>query len=220
MRGLSLNELKNTKLTLSILFLISANLIPLMGILLWGWSVGAVLLAYWIESAIIGVLNIPRIWATKGSIGNKLFTSLFFTVHYGAFAAAHLVFLVNLFGAGQPLAAITAGGAMMWTAISFFISHFVSLMMRLHRKEFQDSLPAVQLFAPYSRVIIMHIVVIFGAVLVEFLGSPIFAVVLLVLIKTVIDLAAHMREGREARALEALKAHKDYDLPNKTDFAI
>ncbi len=202
-------NLWNSKQFLSILFLIGANLIPLIGVLIWGWSVGAVLLAYWIESAIIGVLNIPRIWATQGTAGNKLFTSMFFTVHYGGFAAAHLVFLTSVFGAAEPLAAITVGGAMMWTALSFFISHFISLMMRLYRREFKDSVPAVQLFAPYSRVMVMHIVVLFGAFLIEFLGSPIYAVVLLVVIKTAIDLAAHIREGREARALESLQNAPD-----------
>lgn len=197
--------LGTSKYWLSILFLIGANLIPLIGVLSWGWSVGAVLLAYWIESAIIGLLNIPRIWAAQGSAGNKLFTSAFFTVHYGGFAAAHLVFLTNVFGASEPIAALTVGGAMMWTAISFFISHFVSLIMRLYRREFKDSVPTVQLFAPYSRVMVMHIVVLFGAFLIELLGSPIYAVLLLVVIKTVIDLAAHLREGRGARALESLQ---------------
>lgn len=205
MRGLSLSELKSTKLTLSITFLIGANLIPLIGVLFWGWSVGAVLLAYWMESAIIGVLNVPRIWATQGSAASKVFTSVFFALHYGAFTAAHLVFLVNVFGAQEPLASIAAGGAMMWTALSFFISHSVSLILRLYRKEFKESRPAVQLFAPYSRVMIMHITVLFGAFLISLLQSPIFAVVLLVVIKTLIDLTAHLREGREARALESLQ---------------
>lgn len=198
--------LNKTNQVLPVIFLIGANLIPLIGVIFWGWSVGAVLLAYWIESAIIGVLNIPRIWATPGSAGNKLFTSLFFSVHYGGFAAAHLVLLTSLFGAQETLAAMTSGGAMMWTAISFFISHFISLIMRLYRKEFAGSTPSTQLFAPYGRVIIMHLTVLFGAFFVELLGSPIYAVILLVVLKTVIDLIAHLREGRSARALESLRA--------------
>jgi len=82
-------------------------------------------------------------------------------------------------------------------------------MKSRRRREFKDSVPAVQLFAPYSRVMVMHIVVLFGAFLIEFLGSPIYAVVLLVVIKIVIDIAAHIREGREARALESLQAASD-----------
>jgi len=205
MSELSLNALRNTKLASSAVFLIGANLIPLIGVLFWGWSVGAVLLAYWIESVIIGVLNIPRIWATPGGAGQKLFTSVFFSVHYGAFATAHLVFLTSLFGATEPMASISAGGAMLWTTISFFASHFISLIMRLMRGEFKDSTPSTQLFAPYGRVMVMHIVVLLGAFLIEFLGSPIYAVVLLVVLKMAIDLQAHLREGREARALESLK---------------
>jgi hypothetical protein len=191
--------------TLSVVFLIAANAIPLIGVLFWGWSVGAVLLAYWIESVIIGVLNIPRIWAAKGAVGKKLFTSVFFSVHYGAFAFAHLTILTSLFGAQDPVSAVLSGGTMMWTAISFFISHLVSLILRLYRREFKDKTAAEQLFAPYGRVMIMHIVVLFGAFFIEFLGSPIYAIVLLVVLKTAIDLRAHRREGRDSRALESLQ---------------
>jgi hypothetical protein len=94
---------------------------------------------------------------------------------------------------------------MMWTAISFFISHLVSLILRLYRREFKDKTAAEQLFAPYGRVMIMHIVVLFGAFFIEFLGSPIYAIVLLVVLKTAIDLRAHRREGRDSRALESLQ---------------
>jgi len=73
------------------------------------------------------------------------------------------------------------------------------------RGEFKDSTPSTQLFAPYGRVMVMHIVVLLGAFLIEFLGSPIYAVVLLVVLKIAIDLQAHLREGREARALESLQ---------------
>lgn len=195
---------KNNPLLPSALFLIAANVMPLFGVLFWGWSVGAILLIYWLESAIIGVLNIPRILATQGKIGEKLFTSLFFTVHYGLFAAAHLALLHSMFGADTALSELFQGGPLMWTTLSFFLSHLISFVMRLWRKEFKDSRPMVQLFAPYSRVMIMHIVVLAGAFLIELLGSPIFAVILLVALKTGVDIKAHIREGREARALESL----------------
>ena len=49
----------------SSLVLILANLIPLAGVVLFQWDVLAILLLYWAESVIIGVLNVLRIVACK-----------------------------------------------------------------------------------------------------------------------------------------------------------
>ena len=38
--------------------LIAANLIPLVGVLAWDWSVFHVVVVYWLENVIIGVINI------------------------------------------------------------------------------------------------------------------------------------------------------------------
>ena len=206
MQGLQIKGLGGINAGLPVLLLIAANLIPLFGVLYLGWTVGAILLVYWLESVIIGVLNIPRIFSAQGGVGNKLFTSLFFSVHYGIFTMGHLVFLRSMFGADEAFGSIFTYGPMFWTALSFFISHLVSLIARIYRGEFNDSTPSVQLFAPYSRVVIMHIVVLFGAFLIQKWGSPIYVLLLLVILKTGVDLIAHKREGREARRIESLVA--------------
>ena len=47
---------------------------------------------------------------------------------------------------------------------------------------------------PYTRVIILHVVVLVGGFLVMLLGQPLPALVLLVVLKTGFDLRAHLAE--------------------------
>ena len=48
----------------SSLVLILANLVPVIGVLLLEWDVLSLLLLYWTESVVIGVMNVARIFAS------------------------------------------------------------------------------------------------------------------------------------------------------------
>jgi hypothetical protein len=50
---------------------------------------------------------------------------------------------------------------------------------------------------PYRRIVVMHITIIFGGWFILALGAPAWALVLLVGLKTGVDLAAHRREHGE-----------------------
>lgn len=50
---------------------------------------------------------------------------------------------------------------------------------------------------PYVRVMVLHIAIIFGGILVTKLGSPVPALALLIVLKTMIDLGAHLTERRK-----------------------
>jgi hypothetical protein len=48
------------QLRLSAVALVLANLVPLAGVLLWQWSVSSVVILYWFENVIIGIVNVLR----------------------------------------------------------------------------------------------------------------------------------------------------------------
>jgi hypothetical protein len=50
------------------------------------------------------------------------------------------------------------------------------------------------MFRPYGRIVVLHLTVLLGGFLVTALGSPTAAIVLLVGLKTAIDLGAHLKE--------------------------
>jgi hypothetical protein len=50
---------------------------------------------------------------------------------------------------------------------------------------------------PYKRIIVMHVTIIFGGWLILLLKSPVPALILLIALKTAVDLRAHRHEHRE-----------------------
>ena len=45
----------------SVIFLIVINLIPLIGVVAFGWNVGFLMLIYWMETVIIGLFNFGHV---------------------------------------------------------------------------------------------------------------------------------------------------------------
>lgn len=186
--------------SISTLALIGANLIPLLGVLLDGWSIGEIMVLFWAESAVIGVYNLCKMWQVgRWSV---LFYGPFFIGHYGGFMVVHLLFIYGFFG-GESLdnidvstADVAADFLRLWPALlGFFISHGISWLVNFRgRGEFAGRSMGTQMNEPYKRIIIMHVTIIFGGFLVLAFGSILPALILLVLLKTMSDLRAHLRE--------------------------
>ncbi|SEK27009.1 hypothetical protein SAMN04488691_10159 [Haloferax larsenii] len=52
---------------LALAALVAANGLPLAGVVWFDWSLKALLFAYWLESAVVGLVNVPKILAACGS---------------------------------------------------------------------------------------------------------------------------------------------------------
>jgi hypothetical protein len=46
--------------TTAVVLLVAPNLVPLIGVLAWGWNVPTILVLYWVENGIVGILNVPK----------------------------------------------------------------------------------------------------------------------------------------------------------------
>jgi hypothetical protein len=198
--------------TPSVIFLILMNMIPVVGVFTFGWDVGTLLLLYWLESIVIGLLNVPKILSAQGvaqssrgsrkaGFGGKLFLSLFFTVHFGGFSLGHYLFLDSFFKSVPPLNElmnnVLSAQGLLFAMLGLFISHLFSMVRNFYGKgEYLTRSPNSQMFLPYGRVFIMHFVIILGGALVQAFGAPILALLLLVVLKTGIDLVSHAAEHR------------------------
>ena len=244
--------------------LIGANLIPLAGVLGWDWSVFHVVVVYWLENVIIGVINIlkmiicspdpeqidlkgklkqriaekpgeldedelreafeftHKLDANKGKLGalhhaSKLFFIPFFTFHYGLFCLVHGVFVFALLGKNElggasmptgasPLEelsellelAMESGGQ--WAALGLVVSHLFSFCVNyLGKGEYRRTAAPILMIAPYGRIVVLHLAIIFGAFATILLGSQVFLLVILIIGKIMLDLKFHRR------------AHKKFD---------
>ena len=183
-------------------WLIFANLIPIYGVLQFGWSVGELLLLYWLETVVIGVFGIAKLVGARRKRGipwwtvfSRLPKAIFFCIHFGGFSAAHLLFLREVFDVPE------LDRFLLYAVLGLAASHAFSFLSNyLGKREFITEDETQFMLAPYGRVVIMHVVVIAGAALVEKTGSTFPALLLLIALKTVVDLAAHIREHRKAEA--------------------
>ncbi len=201
------------------LVLIAANLLPLYGVLVLGWAVLPIMVLFWLENIVIGVLNMLRILFASPTDAarwtSKFVLVPFFTVHYGLFTAVHGLFVFALFG-GEPYKALVDG---LWTidaarhAITEFAlwpgigalaaSHLFSFFWNyLGQREFQQARPEALMQAPYSRVIVLQVTIILGGMLIQVLHSPLWALLLLIGLKIGVDLRAHLKEHRRPQPAE------------------
>ena len=127
----------------------------------------------------------------------------FFLVHYGMFWFVHGVFV--WFGLPQMWAQMGAGtgpphlSTIAWAIPVLVLSHGASFLFnwcgaasagpRARRARWR---------APYGRVIILHVTIVLGAFAVAAIGAPIGALVIMVVLKTVADLGAHLAERERA----------------------
>ena len=90
-------------LSLSAIFLLGANLVPLFGVLFYAWDVGLVLGLFWIENLIIGGFNLFKmlIVADREKVFKGFFLSGFFVLHYGLFCVGHGLFMWDILDLGK-----------------------------------------------------------------------------------------------------------------------
>ena len=208
--------------------LLAANVLPLAGVMLWGWKVFDIMLLYWIENVIIGVFNILKMLTLMAR--RKIWPAIpivpFFAVHYGIFCAGHGAFIILLFGlrakegqviewaqvegllAGlfsEPMFLLALAGLVCSHGFSFFYN-YLGLYNRESRGEAAEaSLPKL-MHAPYGRIMILHITIILGGGAAMAAGEPVWALILLTVFKTIADLRAHQRTHAKTKtAAEAVR---------------
>ena len=203
----------------AVVALVVANAVPLIGVLFFSWSVWTILIVYWLENGIVGAFNVLKMLHAEGgddgvasgwSINGRPAASMaraglvpFFIMHYGLFWVVHGVFVFALplfasFGSDDP---DIGPGPDPWTIglaiIALFISHGLSYWFNfIGSGEYKRVTPIGQMFAPYGRLVVLHMTIIFGAIQTAVTGAPVAAVAVLVALKTALDLALHLREHR------------------------
>ena len=204
----------------SVVMLIAVNLLPLYGVLFWGWDLYSLMILYWMETGVIGFFAILQMALLAGWFA--LFLVPFFIVHFGGFMLGHFLFLTLFFGpAGgtrelekvpeMVLALLVKQG--LWIALAALaISHLVSFILNVlwprwerwrdraarafGAYETRDTQsPQNVMGATYGLVVVLHVSILFGAVLAELFRTKVAAFVLLIALKTIIDVAAHVRRN-------------------------
>lgn len=219
-------KLKEGLSNLPLAALLVANVLPLIGVLFFGWDAFAIVLLYWAENLVIGFYNILKMVFAEVPHPSmhlgKFFMIPFFMIHYSGFMAVHgffilamflenssgpfpqghtwpcfFVFLQLLFGViGEMLSIIPPN--MIYAIAGLFVSHGVSFGYNyLYKGEYRQASAQTLMGQPYARIVVMHIAIIAGGFFTMSMGSPVGILVMLVILKTIFDVKLHLREHRE-----------------------
>lgn len=146
-----------------------------------------------------------RLMHTIGGWAMKLFLIPFFIVHYGGFCAGHGFFIFALFDGStelgdDPWTAIPAlfAGALGLSLAVLAISHLFSFFVNyLGGGEYRRTSPMELMMRPYGRIVALHVTIIIGGMAAMAFGNHVFMLVVLVVLKTFVDLAMHGRERKK-----------------------
>ncbi len=186
--------MRRTLISTSIILFIS-NLVPFFGILFLGWSIGAALFAYWIESIAVGIINIPKLMIVRRvgiqdpyrTLRSTGYSVLEFIGMYGFFLMIYGVVIFKVYGLHEVelIQSILLGSA-------FFVSHIVSFVVHfLFEKEYFGQTVKMQFTYPLRRLVVLHAVVFFGSFFIAPNGTTHVALICVIAIKTFGDIVIH-----------------------------
>jgi hypothetical protein len=213
--------LKNMPKYPSAILLIVVNLVPLYGVLYQGWQQGYILMLYWGETLIVGFYNVFRmllvqnvdtskieingeipVFNTKTLISSyKIQLISFFIMHFGFFCLIHGIFLIQIakidikrfLHENTVNASINSVILLLIPIIGLFISHGFSFVSNyIVRKEYKRQTLNVLMFKPYTRIVVTHFTILFGALVSSKLSSQLGPLVLMIILKTFLDLLSHI----------------------------
>ncbi len=211
-------------LSVPLISLVGANLVPMIGVIWLDWDAALIILAYWAENLVVGFYNIIKIAAAKAESAashlSKLFVIPFFCIHFGGFCAVHGIFLLTFLGLGNdadpldtsffsfgPLIFIgllistisafwqTRPPGMDWLLAGLFISHGISFFQNYIMKgEYRTISMKTLMGLPYKRIVLMHVTILAGGIPIMALGSPLPLLFILLFLKIFMDIRLHLKE--------------------------
>jgi hypothetical protein len=214
------------------------DLFPIYGVIAFGWNAVPLVMLYWMENIIAGVLTLPRIFISGASFGvggmaMGLFLCLFFTFHYGMFCAVHGTFLMvfvamsdgsiaeqspimmDVFGMFQfGLHSAPHVDWFVYAIIAFQVLVFVQEF--LIKGEWKNTNPMAEMFAPYGRIIILHFAIFAGAGALFLLGQPIIGVLALIVFRAIYGIVTNSRgefaaQGDFNKAMSAMSGRAYFE---------
>lgn len=182
-----------------------ANMIPVVGVIMWEWGLFEILGIYWVEILIIGILNIPRILMAgkqrkTGSLpGSKFLLVILFAVQFILFLSVHAFFVfflkeesIHSFLTAAPDLLVTVSSVTAWGFLGMFCGHLFSFFWNfIGQREYREMVAEDRVYQPFQRVVILHILVLFAAFAVAIYGPTLLILLGFITGKTAFDLGFH-----------------------------
>jgi hypothetical protein len=153
------------------------NLVPLVGVLAFGWPAGNVLVLFWVENAVLGLCTLVKVVTARGPAGTitvngrprpgtPALWALFFALHYGIFCLVHAAFTgIVAYRIGLDTGFWLLGMPVVLLAVRYAVETATSWFGPGGQRE--TVTPGRAMVQPYPRIIVLHLAVLlsFGLVI-------------------------------------------------------
>ena len=179
--------------------------LPIAGVLWLGWDAAHVVGFWFLETIVVGVVNVPRIVLSRGEPDDDespkdttgCIAAPFFVVHYGFFVAVQTVLLLTLLGPDFDARAFLHHPDVLRDALACLTIEVADLVWRgIWLGERKLYSPLGQMFRPYLRIVTQQFTVLLGGWVAVLAGlwSPgdrsLGVLIALITIRTAFELAA------------------------------
>ncbi len=207
--------------------LLIANLIPLLGVIFYDWSIGNIVISYWTEIIVIGYFTVQRMKMSKMSEQPDLKLLKFlekvksikqdddtsaadcktkesliklFIYNYGLFALTIGFFTLIIFSPLMDMKINYLG--VLIGAVSFFISHLISHKTNfIEAKEYERVSTQQLIVQPLRLLGVLMFAFTMGVFPLAIFGTPFFVLILFILFKIILDIKRHTKEHQEFSVL-------------------
>lgn len=191
----------------SLLVLVLANILPILGVLFLDWKLDEIMILYWAETLIILFYHVLKNVVISPYAG--LFSGVMTICSTGAFMALHLLFIwfslsiveegdavftTSTYEVGQYFVTLWFGILALIISHGYsFVTHFLLNPNRQNRRKLLGNDEIL------SRVGVMHLTIILGMFLALMTGAPVWSLIVLVVLKLSADTNAHKKKHSGAQ---------------------
>ncbi len=182
----------------TVLPVVVANAVPIVGVLAFGWDLVSIMFVYWLETAVVVLYSVLKIVTVGGP--STLLRMPAHLAFFGVFMSFHLMMILALAPSHHagffPPELIRDLLGRTWAAgVGLIVSHGISFVVNfLGNGEYTRTTVDAEVAARWKRLLIMHAATFAGAWSVGLFEAPVGALVMLALLKIVVDLHGHLRE--------------------------
>lgn len=199
------------------------NLIPLIGVLLFDWDLPSILVMYWIEIGVVGLVNVLRIQRSEAlghpsldpgdSVGRPILTTRgtggwllagLWLLVYGVFWAILGLSVIPIAnggfyeGASRTGWSGASGAVIAWGTLSLVGGQLVAFVLDyVIGRRYLTVTPLELLRDPFARILVVIVTIASGGAAIAVVGSPIGFLVAMVVAKTAVEIW-FVRTGRSA----------------------
>ena len=192
--------------------LVAGNIVPLVGVLLFGWDLPSILVMYWIETAVVGLINVLKIHKSltlhpvptvdgvaeqsiaRGQGGGWLLPVLWL-IAYAAFWAIVGIVVVQIANGGFYEGASRTGwtgasaSAVAWGTLSLVAGQLIAYVLDYVVGHRYLTVTALTLLRdPFVRIFVIVATIAAGGVGTAIVGSPVGFLAAMVVAKTAVEI--------------------------------